>query len=71
MLPHPDPAVFLMEFEHQERLKEAARDRLAATAQRGRPSSFARMRTNAHGAASRLNGQMRRLTAHSGLQTAQ
>jgi hypothetical protein len=60
MLPHPYTAVILMEFEYQERLREAARGRLAASAQRGKPSLLAHMRTASHNAASWLNGRMRR-----------
>lgn len=66
MLPHPYTAVILTEFEYQERLREAARDRLAASAQRSGPSLFVRMRTAPHGAASWLSGQTRRLAANSG-----
>jgi hypothetical protein len=66
MLPNIYTAIDLCEFEHQERLRVAAQDRLAASAQRGGPSSFARVRTAFHGAVSWLSGQTRRLAANSG-----
>ena len=56
MLPHPYSAEILMEFEYQERLREAARNRLAASAQRSGPSLSALMRTASHVAVSRLSG---------------
>jgi hypothetical protein len=66
MLPNIYTAIDLCEFEHQERLRAAARDRLAASAQRSGPSVFVRMKTAPHGAASWLSGQMRQLSANSG-----
>jgi hypothetical protein len=56
MLPHPYTAEILMEFEHQERLREAARNRIAASAQQSGPSLFVRMRTASHVAGSCLSG---------------
>jgi hypothetical protein len=44
MLPHPYTAVILMEFEYQERLREAARDRLASSAMNRDASLLAKMR---------------------------
>lgn len=66
MLPNIYTAIDLCEFEHQERLREAALDRLAASAHRSGPSLFVRMRTALHGAASWLSEQTRRLAANSG-----
>lgn len=71
MLPSIYAAITLCEFEHQERIKEAARDRLAATAQHAGPSPFSRMKTARHGAASWLSGWTRRLMTTSGQGAAQ
>ena len=66
MLSHPDDVVTLWEVEHQELMRDAARDRLAASAQRHAPSWFARVRTAAATATCWLNGQMQRRAAHHG-----
>ena len=58
MFPHPDTAVFLCEFQHQERLREAANDRLAASALSGRPSLVARVRIASLGVASWWRGRL-------------
>ena len=61
MLPHPYTAEILMEFEYQERLREAARNRLAARAQRSGPSVIAHMRTASNIAVSCLSGLVLRV----------
>ena len=61
MLPHPYTAEILMEFEYKERLREAARNRLSASAQRSGPSVFAHMRTASNIAVSCLNGLLLRV----------
>jgi hypothetical protein len=66
MLPNLYTAITLCEFEHQERLRAAAHERLAASAERSGPSMFAHIRTAPHVAAPWLSRQMRRLAARSG-----
>ena len=62
MLPHPYSAEIIMQFEYQERLREAARNRLAASAQRSGPSLFARLRTASCAVVSCLSGLALRVT---------
>lgn len=56
----PDPYAAVIFFEHQERLREAARDRLAASAQRSSPSLLARLSTARYVAVSRLSSLLLR-----------
>lgn len=60
----------LCEFEHQERLREVARERLAASAQRSGPSVFAQMRTAPRVAVSWLTGLLPRIRGQQRVQTA-
>lgn len=57
MFPHPDTVVVLWETRHQELLREAANDRLAASALSGRPSLVARVRMASLGVTSWWRGR--------------
>jgi len=59
MFPHPDTVVFVCETRHQELLREAANDRLAASALSGRPSLVARVRIASLGVALWWRGRRR------------
>jgi hypothetical protein len=58
MLPHPDTILFIIETQHQERLRDAANDRLAASAQVHQQSRFTRL-TEAAFALLAWRGQLR------------
>jgi hypothetical protein len=64
MLPHPYSAQILMEFEHQERLREADRERLAASAERSGPTVFVRIGFARRGVAVWVSEQMQRLATY-------
>jgi hypothetical protein len=66
MLSHPYGVVTLWEVEHQELVRDAAQERLAAAAQRSAPARPARRGMASHAATLWLIAQMRRLAAHSG-----
>jgi len=59
MFPHPDTVVSLWEIRHQELLREAANERLAANALSGRPSLVARIRMGSLGVALWWRGRRR------------
>jgi hypothetical protein len=56
MLPHLDTVCMLSALEHEERLQEAAKERVAASAQASKGSSMARTRTASRIAAAWLSG---------------
>ena len=58
---HPETVCSLSAFDYQQRLREAARERIAASAQVEEPSPLARVQTTLLAAASRFRTALMRL----------